>query len=119
MAVSATVQLRGYISSLPGGSRAIAPTDYTNTAAPVAVTQVTLASGDNTITVPAGSRGVIIIFASGSTTTKKLKGVGGDTGVTLDKTGYNFIRFETSPPANFIINSSVADTSNITEIIFV
>jgi hypothetical protein len=119
MAVSSTVQLRGYISSLPSGSGSLSPTDFTNTDAPLQRTQVVLASGDNTITVPTKARGCIIIFGSASTTTKKLKGVAGDTGVTLSKTGFNFIQFEATPPASFIINSSATDTAILTEIVFV
>lgn len=118
MAISSTIQLRGYISGLLAGSRSISPTDQTNADAPNQVTQVTLASGDNTITVPTKARGCIINFASTSTTTKTLKGAAGDTGIVLDRTGWNVLKFYSTPPASFIINSSAADTGLLTEITF-
>jgi hypothetical protein len=52
------------------------------------ITQQTLASGANTITVPSASCvWVIIIPPSSNTQTLTLKGVTGDTGIALSKTG--------------------------------
>lgn len=118
MAISATVQLRGFFSGLGIGSRSISPTDLTDTTSPAQVTQITLASGDNTIAVPSTADGCIIIFDSSSTTVKTLKGAAGDTGIVLSKTKWNVITFDTTPPANIIINSGAADTSKVTEITF-
>ena len=118
MAITSTVQLRGYFSGLLAGSRSVSPTDFSNAAAPSSVIQVTLASGANTITIPTGCRAVLIAFDTTSTTTKTLKGVTGDTGILLDPVGWNFLRFAASPPSNFVITASAADTSKNTEITF-
>ena len=66
-------------------------TSYTPPGAPIINTTapaggpitVTLASGDNTLTVPPGSLGLLIVPSSTSTVVKKLKGIGGDTGFTI------------------------------------
>jgi len=118
MALRSLIQLRGYIESLAGGSKNIVPADITNATPPEAETELVLASGDNTITIPALADGCIIIFASTSTTTKTLKGVGGDTGIAVTKNSWLVLTFHTTPPANFIINSSAVDTGLYTRIIF-
>lgn len=118
MAIASTVQLRGYFSGLLAGSRSVSPTDFSNAAAPSHVIQITLASGANTITIPTGTRGVLIAFDITSTATKTLKGITGDTGVILDPVGWNFLRFAASPPTNFVIDSSITDTGKKTEITF-
>ncbi len=125
MAATSVVKISGYVTDdLQTGSRAINVPDYTNLVAPGAYSvTVELGSGDNTIAPPnistsSVARGVIIIFDPTSTTTKKLKGNAGDTGVILRKNGMNFLSFDDAPPAGFIINSSAADTDKATQIIF-
>lgn len=44
---------------------------------------VALSSGDNVLTPPAGAMGLLIVPPTNSVVVKKLKGVGGDTGVTI------------------------------------
>lgn len=63
------------------------PTPPQNTAAPGGGPQLlALASGDNTITVPAGASGFVLLPPAGSAVVKKIKGAGGDTGVTISNT---------------------------------
>lgn len=119
MSTRSVVQLRGFFEDIPSGSKSIGPADLQNNTPTVAETIVTLASGDNTITVPVSTTlGAIIIFDSTSTTAKKIKGVGGDTGITVTKTKWFVLTFDSPAPANFIINSSAADTGLYTKIIF-
>ena len=118
MAITSTVQLRGYFSGLLAGSRSVSPTDFSNAASSGQVDYLTLASGANTVTVPTNARAVLIAFDTTSTAVKTLKGVTGDTGIVLDPVGWNFLRFAASPPTNFVINSSAADTGKRTEITF-
>lgn len=118
MALRSLVQLRGFIESLPGGSKNISPTDIQNNTPPSFEIQDVLAAGDNTIIVPANAYGCIIIFDPTSTTVKKLKGVAGDTGVVLAKNKWNVITFDAVPITDFLINSSVADTDKTTTVIF-
>lgn len=61
----------------------------TNTASPAQVQILTLAAGDNTITVPGGgatAKACTILKPSNNAVVLKLKGAGGDTGVQLHKT---------------------------------
>lgn len=118
MAAASEITLRGTISALPEGSRSIAPINLSNANAPIQVTQITLASGDNTITVPSSAIGAVIIFDILSTTVKKLKGAGGDTGVILSKNKWTVLSFDSAPLTDFILNSSATDTSRVTTIHF-
>ncbi len=117
MALRSLIQLRGLLETIPGGSKNIAPTDMQNNTPPSAEIQLVLANGDNTITVPALSKGCVVIFDSTSTTTKILKGAAGDTGISLQKTGWIVLTF-VQAGGTFIINSSAADTGKYTTIIF-
>lgn len=45
---------------------------------------VALSSGDNTLTVPPGAMGLLLVPPSSSVVVKKLKGIGGDTGFTIN-----------------------------------
>jgi hypothetical protein len=118
MATRSLIQLRGFIESLPGGSKNIAPIDISNTTPPEAETQVVLGNGDNTITIPALTRGCVIIFDSTSIVTKTLKGNAADTGVLLRKDSWHVLGFDSPAPASFIITTSGADTAKYTRIIF-
>lgn len=118
MALRSLISLRGFIESLPGGTVNINPTDMQNATPPQFSLQDELATGDNTVIVPANADGVVIIFDSTSTTVKKLKGAAGDTGVILAKNKWNVITFDTTPITDFIINSAGADTGKTTTFVF-
>lgn len=71
----------------PGAVQEINAAD--NLASPAQVQLLTLALGDNTITVPGGGatpRACTIVKPSSNAVVLKLKGVGGDTGIQLHKT---------------------------------
>jgi hypothetical protein len=80
-----------------------------NAASPAAIAApITLSSGDNTITVPTGGTtptAVTITKPAGNTNAIKLKGVGGDTGVTLHLTDPDSISLAASQ-ATFILNAA-------------
>jgi hypothetical protein len=118
LALRSLVQLRGILEGLPGGSVNIAPSDIQNTTPPQNTLQDVLANGDNIVPIPALADGIIIIFDPTSTTVKKIKGAGGDTGVIVSKTSWIVLTFDTTPPASIIINSSAADTGKYTTMIF-
>lgn len=52
-----------------------------------AISKIALASGLNTITIPTGTTLIIVQLPVGNTQTVTLKGVTGDTGILLNKTG--------------------------------
>ena len=80
-----------------------------NLASPGAVqAPITLASGDNTITVPTGGSvhtAVTIIKPATNTNLLKLKGIGGDTGVSLHKTDPDSISLDATQ-VSFVINAA-------------
>lgn len=120
MSATADISISGSIDDLPSGSQTIGPLTIASTAANGSVTNVTLASGDNTIAVPASPActGCLIVFDPTSTVVKKLKGAGADTGITLAKASVNLLTFDSPAPANIVINASAADTGKVTQILF-
>lgn len=83
-----------------------------NTASPGQIDIVTLASGANTITIPAGGstpKAVTIIPPSGNTTLITLKGISGDTGVALHHTDPTSIAID-STVATFVLNAAAGIT---------
>ena len=84
-----------------------------NTAAPAGgPVDVSLSSGDNTITVPTGTKGFLIVPPSASAVAKKLKGAGGDTGFGLAPALPSAIMVPTGT-ATIIINAASAETVSI------
>lgn len=117
---SSVVGLAGRVFST-SGERKLNPVSFQNTAAPAAdniARAVVLGNGFNEIAIPSGSRGCLIGFDDGSTVTKTLKGVTGDTGILLDPIGWNVLHFGSPPPASFGITTSAADTGHTTYITF-
>lgn len=96
-----------------------------NPDAPVSSSQLLLAAGNNTITVPTRARGVIISCDPNCNTFKSLVGVlGVDPGFSIfgpqatnRHTGTILLTFASPPPATFILASSALDTG-ITQIQF-
>jgi len=82
-----------------------------NSAGPGTVTLHALITGNNTITVPTATgftvKAATIIPPEDNTATLILKGVGGDTGVTISKTDPTSIAFETAP-ASFVLNAGAS-----------
>jgi hypothetical protein len=97
MAVSATRTIAiGYTGDVVGNQALAAAT---NTASPGQVQIVTLASGNNTITVPSGGTTPVactIVKPSANTTAITLKGVNGDTGIRLHDTDPDVVSIDDS-----------------------
>lgn len=118
---TAQVTVSGVVESALTGDVEIGPITITSTAASVHRVQVVLALGFNAITLPTTvtPTGCIIRFAAASTCDKTIKGITGDTGIRVHKTGFVVLTFDSaSLPASIGITASVADTGNITEILF-
>ena len=125
MAVTSRLEIRGIISGLASGKKNIGPLVRSDATGATQTTQLTLASGFNEIAVPTNCSGVLIIFAITSTVTKVIKGVTGDTGITLDPgtsaagTNMAFLPFNpASPPATFGITTNGVDTGLVTEFVW-
>lgn len=79
-----------------------------NEASPGGVSVYTLAAGANTITLPTDDTtvtGATIVPPSDNTQTLTLKGVTGDTGVSISPTDPTSIAFSTVPPASFVLTA--------------
>lgn len=118
MAATATININGTISGEPTGSRTVGPIALTSAAAVGQVTDVALASGANTITVPANSTGCLIQLPATNTAIVTLKGATGDTGIALGKTSTQLLTWDpAAAPASFVLSSAAAQTL-LTEILF-
>ncbi|SRR5712691_985522 len=114
-----TLQVTSVVSGAPNpgsiqsGSKQIGPNNVAGANTIDAITQLTLANGDNTIAVPTGSTGVVIVAPLGNGNVLKLKGVGGDTGFQIAKTGLCAVLIFDSAavPANIVVNSTGAMTA--------
>jgi hypothetical protein len=121
VAASATITIGGQITGTPAGARTVGPISITSSAANGVVTQVVLQAGANTITVPTtpAPTACIIQLNSSNTQETTLKGVAGDTGIDIGKTGTHVLSFNTaSLPASFVLSSVATQTGLITEIIW-
>jgi hypothetical protein len=121
MAAAATITIGGQITGTPAGARTVGPISITSAAANGVVTQVVLQAGANTITIPTSPAptGCIIQLPSTNTSVTTLKGVGGDTGIAIGKTGAMMLCFDpTAVPSNFVLSSVSTQTGLITEIIY-
>jgi hypothetical protein len=70
---------------------------------------VALALGDNTIAVPSGATGMVLIPSSSSTNAKRLKGLAGDTGFALRPNEPASIPLPAST-TTVLLNSAAAET---------
>lgn len=122
MAAQASVSLYGTITGTPLGSQTIGPVTTTSAAACGQVQELVLQSGANTITVPAtpAPNGCFIKLPDTNTAVVTLKGVTGDTGIAIGKTGWAWVPFDAAAvPASFVLNSASTQTGLFTYIIFV
>jgi len=92
------------------GIAVLTPNQESNANSPAADEAKALVTGDNTITIPSTAAGVVIEPPAGGTVALKLKGAAGDTGVVLSKKAVTKLAFDTTPPADFILNAGAAVT---------
>jgi hypothetical protein len=112
------IQARGLFSNLPTGSRNIVTDEVVNLDPPFGVLQTNLLIGDNTVSLPLKTKAVLINFDPTSVTTKKLKGVNGDTGITLGTIGWVFFPIVIGSSSFFVINCSATEADKNTEVVF-
>ena len=92
MGITHHIQIRISSTGLIGGD-AGADIQITLTNADYDHSQLTLASGDNTIAIPTTAQGFLFIPPTTNSTAIILKGNGGDTGKTLSKTEPLYLSF--------------------------
>lgn len=82
-----------------------------------AVTQIALASGFNSITIPPGTTFYQIQFPAGNATAVTLKGVTGDTGILLNLTGTDLL--QVTPAQTTIGLTAAGAITALTSITFI
>lgn len=102
-------------ATLPFGSLSVGPINITGNIAPQ-LSLVNLASGFNSITVPSGAIGVIITPPTTNAVALTLKGVTGDTGISIPAAATSLVTFGTTP-STIGITAASATTGN-TQFIF-
>lgn len=108
MAIVSTAGISATVVT-PTGNIAVQVTETFTVNQPTKSTLL-LASGTNTISVPALANGVIIEPGAGNAITLILKGVAGDTGIPMGSTGALKLPFLNPPPASFVIAASGLQT---------
>jgi hypothetical protein len=84
-----------------------------NNSAPTGIpVPIVLALGDNTIAVPTGTQAFLLQPPTGSVVTKKLKGVGGDTGFLINPSLPLIVPVPTGT-TSILINASAGETVQI------
>jgi hypothetical protein len=110
--------ISGQMTGTPLGTVNIGPfTIAANVGGHLQATSVTLASGNNTITVPSWAKGMIIEPDPTNAVALTLKGIAADTGIPLGLNVPALITFPASPPATFVLNAASLFTT-ITTITF-
>lgn len=100
----ARIKITGSILGIAGGDFVLTLPEYVDDA-PIGYRQlIDLTTGANTITIPTGASAVIIIPPTTNTQALTLKGVSGDTGISIHKTSPTYVPFGTTP-ANFVVTS--------------
>ena len=116
--MAGTVTIGGFLSGLPFGQINLGPISLAaNAGNNLAVTDITLASGANTIAVPSFAVGMVILPNVGNAIAMTLKGITGDTGTPLAPALPSLISFPASPPANIVLTAASL-FGTITSIVF-
>lgn len=84
-----------------------------NATAPGVIEKKDLSTGNNAITVPTGSKGVVIKPPTGNTQALVLKGINGDTGIAIAKVDPTSLGLDSV--SSFVINAA----GSVTGVVFV
>jgi len=98
-----------YSATGDGMTLTYATTAQENATSPGEQQPVTLAIGDNTLTVPTGAKGVILVPPASSTVVKKL---GGSTGFTIRSDAPSYLALPNST-ASIVLNASAIETLSL------
>lgn len=112
MSKVSSVSIAGSVNG-DGISETFGAFNITNLTAPGGVPQnVSLSSGNNTLTPPAGAQWVLIVPPTVSTVAKTIKGVAGDTGIPIAPAA-PFLWGLPASPGSFVINAASAEVVQV------
>jgi hypothetical protein len=106
---NATLTLSGSVGGLPTGSKSITVPQIVSNSAVGQITDLSLSTGNNVISVPGGATAAIILLPVGNTQMVTLKGAGGDTGIALRGTTWSVLSLDPTQ-TSFILNAAGAVT---------
>jgi len=101
----ATLQLTGSVAGLPTGSKAITVPTLQVSNAVGSITDLSLLSGDNTVSIPTGATRAVVLIPDTNTTLVRLKGIVADTGIAIAKTGWSVLSFD-AVQTSFVLNAA-------------
>jgi len=102
---TASLQLTGSVANLPTGSKAITVPTLQVSNAVGTITDLSLISGDNTISVPTGATRAVILIPDTNTSLIRLKDNVGDTGIAIALTGWLVLSLDSTQTV-FILNAA-------------
>lgn len=105
MASNGVLNLSGSVGNLPTGTKSIIVPPITTANAVGQITDLQLNIGDNPINVPTGATAAVINLPATNVQIVKLKGAGGDTGITVNK-GIWFVLSLDPSQSSFILNAA-------------
>lgn len=105
---TAEIRLSATVLGLLTGNRTFSPAVASFSDAHGGLSIVDLTTGDNTITVPSGATGVLLVPPADNAEGIELKGVGADTGFEISMTSWQLINFGATPPASFVLTTTGA-----------
>ena len=113
--MAGTITIGGSAQGLTSGAKTIGPLTIVGAVVLGEVHDQTLASGDNTVTVPATATAVVIAPPNSGTISLKLKGIAGDTGISISPKYPTVLPFDPAHlPATFILNAGGTVTVELT-----
>ena len=114
--MSGTVTVEGLSASEPAGQRTLGPLSIPGTVIVGETLSLALASGDNTITVPTGSIGVVIVPPTAGTAALKYRTSSNatDGGLPISPSFPSIHVFAAPAPTSIIINAASGQSSFLT-----
>jgi hypothetical protein len=108
--MAGTFTITGADTGLPTGGQTVGPLTVVGTAVVGEMIPVILASGDNTISVPSGAVGVLIVPPTTNTNTLKYRtsSNSGDTGLSIAPASFSVHMFPLTAPTSLIVNAAGA-----------
>jgi len=95
MAASASVSITGSVAGGPSGTKTLATIVTSNPTSTDAVSVTSFSTGFTSVTIPTNAIGVVIVPPAGNAQTLTLKGITGDTGITIHPVNPTLVNFAT------------------------
>lgn len=111
--MAGTVTITGLSASEPTGSRTLGPMSIVGSVVVGDTQTLALASGDNTISIPAGAVGVVLVPPTNASAALKYRTSlnAADTGLPINSSQPFVHVFPATPPTSIILNAATSQTA--------